>query len=180
MQREESELNKSLWIPLFEWGGILDFIPGHVLDNLRPLQDSQEIFAKFHRPVRTVADVVEALHAPPENVIKSIFITNTREQVALICVNGFNRIDLKKAAHALSWQGAEILPPCLVPNYTEVPIGAISPLAYQIPPVILDQGLYKLKIVYIGSGNTCVSLMAPGRILSRLSYVAWKDVCVKN
>lgn len=164
------------WISVFDWKGIEKWIPKAVLGNLHKLTGADRIEIKLHERVKTVADVVRILDVPSEAILKALFIRFSHDKLALVCTSGFNRVDLKKVSILLGDKKAELLPFKLIPNYTSIPVGAISPLTYQTPPVLLDLELSNSDILYMGTGNNCASFKVPLNILKQLSFVTWGDI----
>jgi len=164
------------WIPVSEFNEIGKWVPAEVLENLCRINGQEKIAARFHEPVMTVSDVVKILDVDHESILKALFVKFGENRVSLVCTAGFNKVDIRKVRKLLSDGKADLLPVKKIYEYSRIPLGAISPITYQIPPVLLDPILSRKEFLHLGSGSNQVSFRVTADVLKGLEHITWSDV----
>lgn len=102
----------------------------------------------------TVEDAAKTVGVPPEEILKSLIFVLDKKKPCLVLMSGSNRVDSKKAALALGGKRGKMMSPDEVFSNYGFHIGGVPPVGYEEKlPAVLDEDLFKYKIVWSAAGT---------------------------
>jgi prolyl-tRNA editing enzyme YbaK/EbsC (Cys-tRNA(Pro) deacylase) len=102
-------------------------------------------------PTETVEESCKALNCEPENIVKSMVVTDRKGQYYLVLLQGDRKIKTTKLKRLLSVKDVKLASPVEVKEQTGYVIGDVPPISVELPAIV-DELVLNQKMVYAGGG----------------------------
>ena len=99
----------------------------------------------------TVEESCKALSCEPENIVKSMVVTDRQGQYYLVLLQGNRKIKTTKLKKLLSVKDVKLASPSEVKEQTGYVVGDVPPISVKLPSII-DELVLNQKMVYAGGG----------------------------
>lgn len=135
--------------------------------------------ADFAGPIKTPADFAKALGYPLERITKTVFLRSQDSLVSMLAVCSVNRkLDLPTLADIVGCKRLELASRTELANQLDYPPTGVSPLGVATIPIFMDNNLFELTSLLVGSGMVAVEIeIAPGD-LQKLTNAAIKKITI--
>jgi Cys-tRNA(Pro)/Cys-tRNA(Cys) deacylase len=164
------------WVRLSAAGQTHALIPSHVWSIVSAAGLSDMVEVAVHEAVMTVADVVRILGIEEGSILKSLLLAVDDGRHVLACVPGATQVDFHAVATHVGCRKVRPVPRADIARVSDVPVGALSPLSYDVPPVLVDSSMSALSAVHMGTGTREMSFRLRGALLRRLPYVTFAAI----
>ena len=122
--------------------------------NLQEYITSNGLTAKIidvETSTNTVEESSKALGCEPENIVKSIVVTDKRGQFYLVILQGDRKIKTAKLKKLLQAKDIKLASPGEVKEQTGYVVGDVPPISVELPVIVDELVLNQIK-VYAGGG----------------------------
>ena len=102
-------------------------------------------------PTSTVEESAKALGCYPENIVKSIVVTDKKGQFYLVILQGDRKIKTSKLKKVLLVKDVKLASPEEVKTQTGYKVGDVPPISVGMS-VVMDELVLNQKMVYAGGG----------------------------
>ena len=164
------------WILLENNYDFQNKIDKQILVEIKKLHFWKSIEVLEHEPVMTVNDVVRILKIDSLLIIKSLFFLIDMDCLCLVNLSGSDRADMQKIKNIVSSEKIKLLKPESISLRTNLPLGAISPLVYNQPPILIDNKINENRYCYMGTGLNNYSFRIMSEKFRELDYLTWCDL----
>jgi prolyl-tRNA editing enzyme YbaK/EbsC (Cys-tRNA(Pro) deacylase) len=124
--------------------------------NLQTYIDSNGLKARilsFSSSTNTVEESCKLLGCEPQNIVKSIVVTDRKGSYYLILLQGDRKIKTGKLKKLLMVKDIKLATPSDVKNKTGYNVGDVPPISIQLP-VIIDELVLSQEKVFTGGGKS--------------------------
>ncbi len=125
----------------------------------------------------TVEESSKALGCEPENIVKSIVVTDKMSQFYLIILQGDRKIKTAKLKKLLNTKDIKLASPVDVKEQTGYVVGDVPPINVELP-VIIDELVLNQSMVYAGGGATHKNLYLPVDELIESTHPLIADISI--
>lgn len=115
-------------------------------------QQLQAEHLTFDQPCHSVAEAALAVNASPQDLVKSICLLDSDDQLITAIVKGNDRVSVSRVAATLQKEGLRLATPEEILAKTGYPCGGTPPFGYQAV-FLVDPKVIEQEQVFAGGGS---------------------------